>query len=98
MRLSPSVWAAPGKLSKLAREARLGKDTVIYTDYGSEEGRQRPKVAGQLSKLANILESREVMMTRRIVPGGHSLRGMLGAPAALSDSGADVRTGVAEGG
>jgi predicted alpha/beta superfamily hydrolase len=68
--LSPSVWVAPGKLSKLAREARLGKDTVIYTDYGSEEGRQRPKVAGQLSKLANILESREVMMTRRIVPGG----------------------------
>ena len=57
--LSPSVWVAPGKLSKLAREAELGRDTVIYTDYGSEEGRQRPKVAGQLSKLANILESRD---------------------------------------
>lgn len=68
--LSPSVWVAPGKLSKLAREAELGEDTVIYTDYGSEEGRQRPKVAGQLSKLADILESRDVMMTRRIVPGG----------------------------
>ena len=68
--LSPSVWVAPGKLSKLAREAELGRDTVIYTDYGSEEGRQRPKVAGQLSKLANILESRDVMVTRRIVPGG----------------------------
>ena len=62
--LSPSVWVAPGKLSKLAREAELGRDTVIYTDYGSEEGRQRPKVAGQLSKLANILESRDVMVTR----------------------------------
>ena len=35
--LSPSVWVAPGKLSKLAREAELGRDTVIYTDYGSEE-------------------------------------------------------------
>lgn len=69
--LSPSVWVAPGKLSKLAREAELGRDTVIYTDYGSEEGRQRPKVAGQLSKLANILESRDVMVTRRIVPGGN---------------------------
>lgn len=68
--LSPSVWVAPGKLSKLAREAELGRETVIYTDYGSEEGRQRPKVAGQLSKLANILESRGVMVTRRIVPGG----------------------------
>lgn len=68
--LSPSVWVAPGKLSKLAREAELGGETVIYTDYGSEEGRQRPKVAGQLSKLANILESRDVMVTRRIVPGG----------------------------
>lgn len=68
--LSPSVWVAPGKLSKLAREAELGEDTVIYTDYGSEEGRQRPKVARQLSKLADILESRDVMMTRRIVPGG----------------------------
>jgi len=68
--LSPSVWVAPGKLSKLAREAELGRETVIYTDYGSEEGRQRPKVAGQLSKLANILESRDVMVTRRIVPGG----------------------------
>ena len=33
--LSPSVWVAPGKLSKLAREAELGRDTVIYTDYGS---------------------------------------------------------------
>jgi len=68
--LSPSVWVAPGKLSKLAREAELGRETVIYTHYGSEEGRQRPKVAGQLSKLANILESRDVMVTRRIVPGG----------------------------
>lgn len=68
--LSPSVWVAPGKLSKLAREAELGRETVIYTDYCSEEGRQRPKVAGQLSKLANILESRDVMVTRRIVPGG----------------------------
>lgn len=68
--LSPSVWVAPGKLSKLAREAELGEDTVIYTDYGSEEGMQRPKVARQLSKLADILESRDVMMTRRIVPGG----------------------------
>lgn len=68
--LSPSVWVAPGKLSKLAREAELGRETVIYTDYGSEEGRQRPKVAGQLSKLANILESRDVMVTRRIVPRG----------------------------
>ncbi len=68
--LSPSVWVAPGKLSKLAREAELGRETVIYADYGSEEGRQRPKVAGQLSKLANILESRDVMVTRRIVPGG----------------------------
>lgn len=41
--LSPSVWVAPVKLRKLAKEAELLPDTIIYMDYGSEEGDFRPR-------------------------------------------------------
>ena len=35
--LSPSVWVAPVKLGKLAKEAELLPDTIIYMDYGDDD-------------------------------------------------------------
>lgn len=68
--LSPSVWVSPAKLNRLVREARLLPDTVIYTDYGSEEMGYRPKIQQQFAKTVAQLMERQVMVTARIVPGG----------------------------
>lgn len=68
--LSPSVWVAPVKLGKLAKEAELLPDTIIYMDYGSEEREFRPQVIQKFSRILSTLMDRGVMASGRIVPGG----------------------------
>ena len=68
--LSPSVWVAPVKLRKLAKEAEVLPDTIIYMDYGSEEGDFRPQVIQKFSRILSTLMDRGVMASGRIVPGG----------------------------
>lgn len=68
--LSPSVWVAPVKLRKLAKEAELLPDTIIYMDYGSEEGDFRPQMIQKFSRILSTLMDRGVMASGRIVPGG----------------------------
>ncbi len=71
--LSPSVWVSPTKLRTLAKEAELAGETILYMDYGSEEGEFRPQLIGQFGKLAAGLMERGVMVDCRIVPwGDHS--------------------------
>ena len=59
--LAPSVWVAPVKLGKLAKEAELLPDTIIYMDYGSEEGDFRPQVIQKFSRILSTLMDRGVM-------------------------------------
>lgn len=60
--LSPSVWVAPVKLRKLAKEAELLPDTIIYMDYGSEEGDFRPQVIQKFSRILSTLMDRGVWL------------------------------------
>ena len=41
--LSPSLWVADGEIPPFLKEGKLGKDTILYTDYGSEEFKNHPK-------------------------------------------------------
>ena len=68
--LSPSVWVSPARLTRLAREARLAGDTILYMDYGSGEGEFRPGLISHFSRIASILMERGVMAECRIVPWG----------------------------
>lgn len=71
--LSPSVWVAPGKLNKLAKEAVLLPDTIIYMDYGSKELGFRPHIIQRFSRILASLMERGIMASGRIVPwGSHS--------------------------
>ncbi len=68
--LSPSLWAVSGEMEKLAREAKLSKNTVIYMDYGSRELLGQRHMERYFSRMTQILIDRRVNVTSRIVPGG----------------------------
>lgn len=68
--LSPSVWVAPAKLSRLVRESKLYPRTTVYMDYGSDENGFYPKIQTQFAKIASSLMERRVLVTSRVVPGG----------------------------
>ncbi|MDO4266913.1 MAG: alpha/beta hydrolase-fold protein [Eubacteriales bacterium] len=71
--LSPSVWVAPAKLNRLAKEALLFGDTIVYMDYGSEEAKGRGQLISHFSRLAGTMMDRGIMTESRIVPwGNHS--------------------------
>lgn len=67
--LSPSIWFAPDKVESLIRNARVGRDTVLYMDYGQREmeNRRMMKWYGEVSAM---LMDKRINLTSRIVPGG----------------------------
>lgn len=71
--LSPSLWVAPDKMNRLIKNARLKPDTVIYTDYGSEEFANHDKMEQLFHTTVSRLMERHVFVTSRIIPhGNHS--------------------------
>lgn len=71
--LSPSLWVAPDKMNRLIKNARLKPDTVIYTDYGSEEFANHAKMERLFHSTVSRLMERHIYVTSRIVPhGNHS--------------------------
>lgn len=71
--LSPSLWVAPDKMNRLIKNARLKPDTVIYTDYGSEEFANHEKMESLFHTMVSNLMERHIYVTSRIVPhGNHS--------------------------
>lgn len=71
--LSPSLWVAPDKIKRLIKNARLKPDTVIYTDYGSEEFVNHEKMEQLFHSTVSLLMERHIYVTSRIVPhGNHS--------------------------
>ena len=68
--LSPSLWVAPRKLHWLLRNADIGRDTVVYMDYGSKElGGNNQRIA-LYNRTAKLLVERQIRLTSRIVPNG----------------------------
>lgn len=68
--LSPSLWTDREKILKLVRQSRMGADTVIYMDYGSEELHNHGDSPRGLKEMCEALLERDVKLTFRIVPGG----------------------------
>ena len=68
--LSPSIWVGPERLEKLIRTAKLEPGTVVYMDYGDREMPNHSAMARRLSRIADRLLARRVMLNFRIVPGG----------------------------
>ena len=68
--LSPSIWAASGRLDRMLREAEIAPGTVVYMDYGENELNNHPDMLRRFSRVASILMERGVLLNCRIVPGG----------------------------
>lgn len=68
--LSPSLWVAGGEMPPFLKDGKLGKDTVLYTDYGSEEFSNHPAQRKVFAQTCAYLIERGVNVTARVVPGG----------------------------
>ena len=68
--LSPSIWAASGRLDRMLREAEIAPGTVVYMDYGENELSNHPDMIRRFSRVASILMERGVLLNCRIVPDG----------------------------
>ena len=68
--LSPSVWVDNEALVELIHASSLGKDTVVYMDYGSQELGNHKQMAEGLRAVAGALLDEGVYLTGRLVPHG----------------------------
>ena len=68
--LSPSLWTSPENCWKLAANAKMRRDTVIYLDYGTEELDNHPEMHGALCAVSGQLLARKVCVNTRLDPGG----------------------------
>ena len=68
--LSPSLWTAPDKLLPMLENTRVRRDTLIYLDYGALELPNHADNLSILTKAANILLSKQVGLTLRLIPDG----------------------------
>ena len=68
--LSPSIWVAPQKLTRMIKQANVRKDTRIYMDYGSEELGNHEENFEALQSAADTLHKKEIDLGFRIIPGG----------------------------
>lgn len=67
--LSPSIWFGRDKLEAMIRNARVGRDTVLYMDYGQREMDRRGMEAWYGAVTGMLMEKR-INVTSRIIPGG----------------------------
>ena len=68
--LSPSIWTNMTQINKLIREADLAPNTTVYMDYGANEINFHAVMRKQFRKVNDLLLSRDVLLTSRIVPDG----------------------------
>ena len=68
--LSPSLWVAPGKILELLAKASVSPDTCIYMDYGTGELPNHPGIESALMTTMQMLLTKGVAPTLRIIPGG----------------------------
>ena len=68
--LSPSIWTNMTQINKLIREAEVTANTTVYMDYGANEINFHAVMRKQFRKVTDLLLSRDVLLTSRIVPNG----------------------------
>lgn len=68
--LSPSLWVSGGSVPPFVEKGRYGKDTVLYTDYGSKEFKNHEVQKKAFIDCAAYLAGKGVNVTSRIIYGG----------------------------
>ena len=68
--LSSSLWVDPEQVLEMIAEADVKNDTCIYMDYGSMEMHNHDANASALMAVVQMLLSKQIDLTFRIVPGG----------------------------
>lgn len=68
--LSPSLWVGGGEILPFLKDGKFGADTIIYTDYGSEEFKNHPERRKHFALNCGYLLERGLNLTARVVPGG----------------------------
>ena len=68
--LSPSLWVSSWKMLDIVARSRIRPDTCIYMDYGELEMFNHPGNAEALISAAQLLLTKRVNLTLRVVPGG----------------------------
>ena len=68
--LSPSLWVSGGEMPAFVKDGKLGKDTLLYTDYGSEEFSNHPAQRKVFAQTCAYLIERGVNVAARVVKGG----------------------------
>ncbi|MDE6585873.1 MAG: alpha/beta hydrolase, partial [Clostridia bacterium] len=70
--LSPSLWVC-GRMPEFILSARYGKNTLLYTDYGSREFKNHEGMRELFAQTSAELINKGVFVNTRIVPyGTHS--------------------------
>ena len=68
--LSASLWVDADKVLQMVAGADVKNDTCIYMDYGSVEMYNHEASAASLMAVAQLLLTKHVDLTFRIIPGG----------------------------
>ena len=68
--LSPSLWVSGGEMPAFLKDGKLGKYTLLYTDYGSEEFSNHPAQRKVFAQTCAYLIERGVNVAARVVKGG----------------------------
>ncbi len=68
--LSSSVWVDPDQVLQMIAGAKIKNDTCVYMDYGSLEIHNHDANASGLIAVTQLLLTKQVDLTFRIVPGG----------------------------
>ena len=68
--LSPSLWVDADQVLQMIARSKIKNDTCIYMDYGSVEIYNHDAQATALIATAQLLLTKKVDLTFRIVPGG----------------------------
>ncbi len=69
--LSPSLWVGEGRALEIIKNGRYGRNTVLYTDYGSREFSNHDGQRKLFAETCSALIEKRVMVTARIVPNGN---------------------------
>lgn len=71
--LSPSLWVENGAVPEFVLKSKFGRDTYLYTDYGSKEFSNHDVQRKVFKDTCATLIEKKVFLTSRIVPyGTHS--------------------------
>ena len=68
--LSPSLWVEKGNVPEFVQKGKFGKDTVLYTDYGSKEFANHDDQKIAFRDTCAYLMDKNVNITSRVVYGG----------------------------